>query len=424
MSVRTVAAAILLAAFVDCVEAHAEAWNLEWDRRLPALRLTNVSIDSENFIDAWRDFTAGHLVRCIIVLPDGFEQGRRFVFLRQTCTVSDVLNALCETYACQWESDAATGVIWIAPEGAATALHLDDTVEVPEDLRSVPMHSGVLEELLGQNRQFLLSARRTWMNMYDYAVSIPAGTTSVCALLNQCLVWNPAMTFAVRYETGRTDILAVYVPVDNQRMGCEGARFFWEVETSLVTEPDIDEVLNSMGSVDPRKRWAAQAYWRLALHVRIVCQHFGSRLESETKMRAVFAFLMSWIPRGIPGQEPDDLKNAVQAALDSPDFNALASDVRVRIIALRLAATSEGFYRQGRGDMLLLGPDRQALLHDPHFMDSHPDVVAAKERETSLREVLLNKLPPDVDEVLANAEFDLRQFLNLYPWVADYLRSR
>lgn len=427
MNIRVRMLTTLLLAFACLGNAAAENWSFEWDRRLPSLELTNVSIEEDNLVDAWRNFIAAHLVRCVLAIPDRNLEGT-FQFNREKCTVSDVLDALCATYGCEWKSDPDTGVIWLAPEGAIESLGLNELVVIPEHLRWVPMYTGVLEDLFDleqPHQRFMFWVRPRWLNSVDYPVSIPAGTYSVYALLNQCLLWNPEMTFAARDDFGRSEIQPVNLPLDTVKGGKEGARLFWQVETDAdtLTTPDVAQVIARMGSPKHRDRWMGQGYRRLAVDVGRMPDYLGSEFQNETEVRAGFAYLMSWVPRGISNELISGKPTAaIQVALASERFDSFSPDVKIRLIALALAGISEGGYRQAYGEELPGGSPAGQLWRDPHVLDSHPAVVKARAEDTPMREALLQKLPSDVNKVIAEDDFDLHVFLRLYPWIADYLK--
>lgn len=386
----------LLMAFVTVLSlpwnraiADETSWMFKWDQELPSLVLRDVALDANSVTDAWRKLTASHMVRCVLVLSQNIDSKTPFAFYKDNCTLSEVLDALCANFGLQWTVDESTGVIWVGPLPWARETFLSERVNIPEQLRAVPMHTGVLEKYLRSfdqdNTRIVLHAwTDRWLNKFDYPVSIDAGSYSIYDLLNRCLVWNPSITFFIHEDIGgRIDILDVNIPLSDRREVLEGAQLFWQLESGNPGEvPNIEQIEDWLGHSSARKRWAAQQYLGLTVwsgNLQQMLKRLSMGLQDETQARAFFSFVQFWIPKGIPHTMPRELEYALTETLNSESFRDFSADTQLRLVGLSLARTNN--------------PQEKNLV--------------------------LRKIPRPSARVLSAMDFDFRAFMNNNPGVEE-----
>lgn len=256
-------------------------WQSNWDKELPNVKLEKVSMEGDSITSLWKVMCSSYFIRCNLYLREETSTSK-FVFSRQECQASELLDSLASHFGYSWTQDSATGVIWIHPSEKSIDDILGETVRVAEQSIDIPMHTGILEpmrEALPWGTLFTQAWSDVWLNTFDYPVCIPKGNQTVRAVLNYCCLWGPSQAFLALPGVGGVYLTDVNLPYDKYKMPSPGTRLFWVKEIGPLPEgerPSDDELGIALGSAEPRKRWAAQQYL-------IMCSNTEKTMERMTR---------------------------------------------------------------------------------------------------------------------------------------------
>lgn len=262
----------------------------DWDWQLPAMEVSDVSINGDSLAEAWKEMASSLLVRCNLYITPSVPD-RDFSFSSERCSALELLDALSSHYGYQWAQDAGTGVIWIFPSDREIESILDTRVDVAASVIAAPMHSGILkplQEALPYGGLFTQAWSDLWLSTFDYPVALPEGNYTVREILNRCCLWSPKQAYVVTEDPAGLYLMDVHLPFDTYPAPAPGALLFWK--TVLGPLPgdrnlSAEDIGLAMRDPEPRTRWAARSY-------------LGMCLESQAGM----ALLTDRIPSLQPGE--------------------------------------------------------------------------------------------------------------------------
>lgn len=295
-----------------------------WDRGLPSLKLTDVSVSGTGLAPSWQNLIKGCRVRVVLYVPrdEGQEQGvgsRPFQFAAEECTVKELLDSYCAHYGLAWEHEPRTGVIWALPRTIPQNSSLSLPVTVREDLHWTPVVSGLLHPLALMTRRPVKAEEKgpwevfslgmsayNWPNTYDYVVSVPKGTHTLREVISMCCLTDPTKTFAVFEGKGGFlgDLVmpVTYAPSTRMVVPLPAPLSFWRTEIGPFDgdAPSMELIREKLASPDPRVRWASRFYTRATSNVwrleRAVHRQGGNTDEA---MWVVLGLLDVTVRRGL-----------------------------------------------------------------------------------------------------------------------------
>lgn len=241
-----------------------------WNSTLPALSLSSVKVEATSLPQAWQIVSRQHLVRSILVVSQSSPVQGAFSLDKKELTVGQLMDATVASYPdYRWSQDPKTSVLWIYPKEIAYENLLSATIEVEAEQLSVPMQTGILEELfsidaLGLRAGPLRTSAIGFKNTFDYPVNVPAGSLSIRELLNICAEQNISKSFFIELLAGvETIITPVNLVSDKLNSPPEGAVLWWHLEigeTHNGMGPSKEDLLNALSGSDGRRRMAARSY--------------------------------------------------------------------------------------------------------------------------------------------------------------------
>jgi len=272
-----------------CVSADDIQSKSGWDQELLNTKLGSVNIKGQSesripqIIVGWQQMTTKYLLRANIYLDEASElDTTRFEFSKEKATGQDVADAFLSAYpAFTYTRDSLTRVLWFHPKSLPYADILSAKLQVMHPSLQLPMYSDVLQPLLrslyphstavvGAFWKRLLGGagprRENPLLQFDYGVDIPAGSYSVCDIIDLCCVCVPNLAFTVEAtRDGMLWVNPVNLTYDNPLASVRiPAMELWKSEVSDTTNlpPSPAAIAVALSDLNPRKRWAAREYIR------------------------------------------------------------------------------------------------------------------------------------------------------------------
>jgi hypothetical protein len=236
-----------------------------WDHELPSLVLNEVSVHAGSLTEAWKAPSTAYLVRSVLVVTGEIPESMPFEYASAQCVVRDFFDALATRYGMVWTQDERTGVTWLHPADLPYDRVLTARLHVAQPHLGLPMQSGILDTL-GASGLTGITVKQwgsLFLNTFDYAVDIPAGTYTIRDLLNLCCVANPTKTFLARTNPDGMFVTAVNLVSDEARSVPPGALYWWDVEIGAERGqpvPTADQLIAALADDKAAVRRAARTY--------------------------------------------------------------------------------------------------------------------------------------------------------------------
>jgi len=275
------------------INSQAEDENLQsrWDKNLLSIKLSNVHIDTNNFLGSWHEIGEKYLVRANLFYDEqAINDNTYFYFNKQEATARELLDAYITTYPeFTYTQDNETGVLWIHPKRIKYNDILDQNINILTGAKNLPMYSGVYRPLcdllaprlldsndpsvpfFGSRRIDPDTKRPLISQIWFYDVDLPAGIHSVKNLLNYCCVANPTTAFAIGPMLDQPATQVIYLnsliygnPIAQPR---DAAIKYWEDTRGkpAIEAPSAIEVGTALCDLDPRMRHSACLYFESCL---------------------------------------------------------------------------------------------------------------------------------------------------------------
>ncbi len=237
----------------------------EWDKKLPQLPLTNVTLSAGSLTKTLNNI-AQHLgIRMIAYITSDIN--KPFAFRSQKCSVSDVLDQVASTYgSMEWNQDKKTGVIWFVPKNGEAETWLNFPVKLKRPQPGLRMYTDIIDGLSVFTNRKIGTPRRgiSFLNMFDYTVDLPAGVLTLREIINICASSDPHISFWLQPRADYSGYLVISLGGTWSTAETKGIvpifRHFWELEigqsSSAMLKPEA--MFAALGSPNPHTRAAAE----------------------------------------------------------------------------------------------------------------------------------------------------------------------
>ena len=265
------AAVALMAVALPAGQAAQGLPKSKWDQSLPSLELHGVNIEKPKLTSAWQEIATKYLIRSCLyydLIADADQSP--FLLNRESATGKDLMEAFIAAYpAYTYTQDPGTGVIWFHRKAVEYKDILSQRVVVNHSELQLPLWDilGSLSDLPELGVEHSTSLRL--YSSLSFGIDLSAGTYAVRDIVNICCMASPTTGFGVSTnEYVHTLGIAALNLIRNDPLNPPRAAAvkFWEIEMGRGSNaiPLVDDIGRALGDPNPRKRWAAMAYYRAA----------------------------------------------------------------------------------------------------------------------------------------------------------------
>ena len=310
-----------------------------WVRDTTKLECDNIKIHAGSLAEAWQAISTKYLLQSVLVTSDRTSKRIPFNYESAGCTVKHLYDALAATYGLDWIQDKHTGVAWLHPVELAYDRILRTKIDAARDNLGLPMQSGILEPLGADNATNIKVKQwgSLFLNTFNCAVDVPAGTYAIRDLLNLCCVANPTKTFLAQARHDEVLLTATNLVPDKMTKIPAGALHLWDIETEQgrgKDAPTRDQVMTALADRKAEVRRAARNYLE-AIIWNINADEWAEHVSTSAQTLWTCIGITSVLVRSEEATHPASIKTMERLATD--DFLAKCEPGLALITALDLA---------------------------------------------------------------------------------------